>query len=87
MEKITTQIKKIQETTHSFYCDHCGAELGCSIEHDNGYYQQLGEFKLKMFTPKGWYELNKCLCGTCREKYLTGIYEMLESAGFKLKQY
>ena len=87
MEKIETKIKQIEETTHSFYCDECGAEIGCSIEHDNGYYQQLGTFNLEMFTPNGWYDLNKHLCNTCRDKYLMSIYEMLESAGFKPRQY
>ncbi len=87
MEKIETKIKKIEERTHSFYCDECGTQLGCSTEHEDGYYQQLGEFKLEMFTPMGWHEFDKCFCANCRDKYLTKLYEMLESAGFELKQY
>ena len=87
MEKIVTQIKKVEQKTHFFYCDHCDAQLGCVTEYDDGYYQALGEFKLHWNTPKGWYELNKCLCDTCKDQYLSEIYVMLESIGFERKNY
>lgn len=83
MEKTVTQIKKVEQKTHFFYCDHCGAQLGCVTEHSDGYYTTLGEFKLHWNTPNGWYQLNKCLCDTCRDKYLSEICAILETIGFK----
>ena len=87
MERTVSQVKYVEQKTHLFYCDLCGAQLGCTTEYDDGYYEQLGEFELKWYTPNGWYKLHKCLCDTCREKYLTNIYGTLEVAGFKLEKY
>lgn len=87
MEKVATQIKKVEQYTHFFYCDDCGAQLGCTTSHSDGWYSTLGDFELNWFTPKGWYRLEKCLCDTCKEKYLSAIYGGLESAGFQLDKY
>lgn len=29
--------------THIFKCDHCNADLGTSIEYDDGYYEEYGQ--------------------------------------------
>jgi hypothetical protein len=84
MEKIVTQIKQVEQKTHFFYCDNCGAQLGCQTECEDGYYKQLGELELLWRTPKRWYKLHKCLCDTCRNEYLSELHTMLETAGFTL---
>lgn len=84
MEKVYTQIKKVEERTHFFSCDGCGSSLGCTTEYSDGYYRTLGDFELSWYTPKGWYRLHKCLCDTCKDKYLDSIYASLEAIGFKL---
>lgn len=84
MEKVITQSKQVVDRTHYFYCDDCGREIGHSRESIEGWYDVLGELELRMYTPKGWYVLDKCLCGACKEKYLTNFYETIESLDFKL---
>lgn len=83
MEKTVFEIREVKQAIHSFYCDHCGIELGSVEEYEDGYYPTLGGFELNWRTPNGWYRLNKCLCDTCRDKYLSDIYSALENAGFK----
>jgi hypothetical protein len=87
MEKVEIEIVETEETTHHFYCDDCGDYIGSSEEYDDGWYEELGEFELHWYTPKGWYKLEKCLCHTCAKKYLSTVYGGLESAGFKLDTY
>jgi hypothetical protein len=84
MEKVATQIKKVEERTHLFYCDVCGVSLGCTTEYSDGYYPTIGDFELQWYTPKGWYEIHKCLCDNCKNQYLDFIYASLEAAGFAI---
>ena len=83
MEKIETKTKQIEDRTHYFYCDDCGRYIGYSNEHEDGYYQELGELDLNWFTPNGWYTFEKCLCASCRDKFLANLYKILEDTGFK----
>lgn len=83
MEKIETKNRQIEDRTHHFYCDDCGAHIGSSEEYQDGYYEELGEFELKILMPRGWYKLEKCLCKTCIEKFLDTAYAVLEVIGFK----
>lgn len=83
MEKVITQTKQVTDKTHYFYCDHCGLELGCSHEHIDGWYQELGELDLELYVPKGWYTFRKCLCDSCKEKFLVNLYKTLEDIGFE----
>lgn len=85
MQKIETIKVKRDQVKHQFYCDHCNIYLGETIEYDDGYYPELGEFELSFHTPSGWYRINKCLCDTCRNKLLTEIENTLVSLGFKLQ--
>lgn len=87
MEKVATEIKKIEHRTHFFYCDDCGSQLGCTTEYSDGWYPTIGDLELAWYTPNGWYRLEKCLCDSCREKYLSAIYGALEYAGFKRDTY
>jgi hypothetical protein len=87
MEKVETKTRQIEDRTHYFYCDDCDVELGHSHEYDDGYYEEFGEFEFHWYTPNGWYKLEKCLCHTCKEKYLSAIYGGLETAGFKFDKY
>ena len=84
MEKVETKVIQTEEITHNFYCDECGAHLGSSVEWDDGYYQGFGGFELKMHTSRGWYEIKRCFCDTCRDKFLNKVYASLEAAGFEL---
>ena len=83
MEKVEIEIIETEETTHHFYCDDCGNHLGSSVEFDDGYYQEFGEFELKMNTPRGWYKLEKCFCNDCKEKFLDKFCALLEASGFE----
>lgn len=84
MEKVETKTRKVEDRTHHFYCDYCGHYLGNTVEYWDGYYAELGEFELKMCTPRGWYKLEKCFCNDCKDKFLNNVYTSLEDAGFKL---
>ena len=83
MEKLESKTYSIERVTHRFYCDDCNTYLGKSEEYDDGYYQDLGEFKLKMYLPSGWYIVEKCLCNECREKFLKKVENTLKELGFK----
>lgn len=82
MEEVEIKIKQIEERTHHFYCDNCGDYIGSSQEEVDGWYQELGEFELKILMPRGWYKLEKCLCEKCKEKFLDQAYTNLEFVGF-----
>lgn len=83
MEKVENKTRQIEDRTHHFYCDDCGAYIGSSHEYDDGWYQELGEFELHWFTPNGWYKLENYLCNDCRDKLLTKVCAELEAAGFE----
>ena len=84
MEKVEIKIVQAESKRHHFYCDNCGHYLGNTFEHDDGYHATLGDFELKMYTPRGWYKLEKCFCNDCKDKFLNKVYASLESAGFEL---
>ena len=84
MEKVEIEVIETEEVTHHFYCDDCGDYLGSSAEYDDGWYQELGEFELNIYMPRGWYRLNKCLCNDCKDKFLDKFYVSLEAIGFEL---
>lgn len=83
MEKIEVKIKTIEEATHYFYCDDCNKHLGETHEYEDGWYQNLGEFELKIYMPDGWYKINKCLCDDCRNKFLKEVEQKIIELGFK----
>lgn len=83
MEKLETNTRTIKNVTHHFYCDSCNKYLGKSEEYDDGYYPELGEFELNFYLPDGWYNINKCFCYGCREKFLNKMRSTLTELGFK----
>ena len=82
MDKIETKQELVNRDTHKFYCDNCNKFLGESVEYEDGYYKEFGEFYLHFFIDH-WYELNKHLCNDCRVKLLTDIKQMLKQLGFE----
>ena len=87
MEKVETKIKKVKDRTHHFYCDNCDTYIGSSEEYDDGWYEELGEFELQMYTPLGWWKMNKCFCRKCSEDFLEKFYISLKNMGFELDKY
>jgi hypothetical protein len=83
MEKLETRICKREATTHHFYCDDCNKYLGKSEEYDDGWYPELGEFKLEFYLPSCWHEVSKCLCDECRQKFLQKVEKILVELGFE----
>lgn len=82
MEKITRQDVTMTTIIHDFYCDECGVHFATSREHDDGHYHEPGSIYLKIYTPRGRYVLDKCLCDQCKEKFMSNIYDTLLSMGF-----
>lgn len=83
MEKLETRTCTREETTHHFYCDDCNKYLGKTEEYDDGWYPEIGEFELKFYLHSGWYEVNKCLCDECRQKFLQKVEKTLVKLGFE----
>lgn len=83
MEKLETITYTTEKTTHHFYCDGCNKYLGESTEYDDGWYPVLGEFELKFLVDGNWYEINKCFCDECREKFLQKVESVLTELGFE----
>ena len=87
MEKETTRTITTTETTHHFYCDNCDTYIGSSEEYDDGWYEELGEFELQMYTPLGWWKIHKCFCKECRDDFLEEFYISLNKMGFMLDKH
>lgn len=83
MEKKRIHRKTISSTIHEFYCDDCGQYIGESTECDDGYYKKLGNVDLDVYIFAYCYELNKCLCNSCRKKLSSNIENNLFKMGFK----
>ena len=82
MKKTETKQELIDINTHKFYCDNCNKFLGESVEYEDGYYEEYGEFYLHIFIDD-WYKLNKHLCNDCRIKFLSNIKQTLKQIGFE----
>ena len=83
MEKKEITSYTIEKVTHKFYCDDCEEYLGTSQEYDDGYYPTFGDFKLKIYMPNGWYSVKKCLCDTCKDKFVKNVENAITEVGFK----
>ncbi len=84
MEEIKTKEVKVQEITHIFYCDNCKKYLGESVECDDEYYEQHGEYEQTFYIQNlGRYNLRLCLCDKCKTIYDKRIVEALKNLGFK----
>ena len=81
MEKTREVIKSLKNIEHSFYCDECEKHIGTSIEYDDGWYQEFGEFKVKIYID-GWYRLKKCLCDNCRYEFVEKLKKDLYNLEF-----
>lgn len=83
MHKIESVTKTVTETIHHFYCDGCGKLLGSTHEHNDGFYDWLGEFDILWRIPDyGCIELNKNFCKKCKQQFLDELVTKLENIGF-----
>lgn len=84
MEQITITTQEITTTVHDFTCDGCGVALGSSTEDLNGAYDEIGLFELNFLVDNVWYHLEKHLCDTCKEEFLTSVRDTLTGLGFEV---
>ena len=81
METIETEV--FERQIHKFSCDGCGNDLGSSVECDDGYYEQLGEYEQKFYIlNNGRYAIKANYCKKCAEKKTQEIVSALEALGF-----
>lgn len=83
MENISEEIIKVKNTFHTFYCDGCNECLGTSMEHEDGWYKEIGEFKLEL-NVDGWMRIKKHFCPKCQDKFINKIRQNLLDIGFKI---
>ena len=83
MEKLEVDTRTTEDVIHHFYCDSCNKYLGKTVEYDDGWYPELGEFELSFYISDDWYGINKCFCDECREKFLNKMVFTLTELGFK----
>ena len=81
MKKTITEIIEVEETRHEFYCDECDQYLGTSYECDDGWYDDIGKFELKL-NVSGWLRVRKCLCTKCRYEFINKLRTNLFDFGF-----
>lgn len=79
METIKTE--RSDRKIHTFFCDGCGKELGSSVEYDDGYYENYGEYEQKFYI-NGWYTIRANYCEECAKKKNQEIVSALEAIGF-----
>ena len=86
MDKVETINKTKVVTNHNFYCDSCGKYLGSSEELDDGYYDEIGKFRLGFCVDNKWYRVNKCFCKKCKSDYLQKVINNLFDLGFEREE-
>lgn len=83
MHKITVKKIRTEQYYHEFYCDGCNQYLGKSIEYDDGYYEEYGEYKQQFYVNGyGWCKLKRTLCEECKDKLNVKILLALKNIGF-----
>ena len=85
MEKTIKEIVKVEDVRHEFYCDECNEYLGVSYEFDDGWYKELGDFKMNYYVDDCWFSLRKCLCDKCRREFVNKFRKILFDIGFKVE--
>lgn len=83
MEKTKKKTRTIKSYEHPFYCDSCDKYLGTVEEHEDGWYPDLGEFKLNFYVKDDWYRINKCFCDECKNNFVNKVKSTLENLGFE----
>ena len=79
MEKQEVEFYKTTRMKHKFYCDDCEKYLGTSVEYDDGYYPQIGEYYFRYHNM----HVKKHLCDECKEKFENKITTFLKELGFR----
>ncbi len=82
MKKTIKEVVEAIEIKHEFYCDKCNEYLGTSYECDDGWYNELGNFELKL-NVDGWLRVRKCLCTKCRYEFINKLRTNLFDIGFE----
>lgn len=91
MDKLITVTETVEKRTHRFFCDECGALLGESVEHDDGYYTKFGQVPRSNMPQDDQILgihvelLKNCLCDKCLEKKQNEVRDALVKLGFFLK--
>lgn len=83
MDKLEKNEKTCVEIKHNFFCDNCEKSLGSTVECEDGYYPELGEFESSFHLPDGWYKVNAHFCDKCREEFVESLKTKLINMGFK----
>lgn len=83
MEKQEKIEKKCIEIKHNFFCDNCEEYLGSTVEYEDGYYPELGEFNLSFNLPDGWYKAKGHFCNKCKEEFIESLKTKLVNMGFQ----
>ena len=88
MEKEIKESVQRTKITHEFYCDECGASLGQSEEHDDGYYEKIGDEEWSFYIRSaGWFHKRGNYCPACRRKVEQSIIDALLKLGFHSGDY
>lgn len=83
MEKIEETYETVESYTHVFYCDGCNKYLGTTKECDDGWYDEIGDFELRVHILDEWYTLTKHFCDDCKDTFITDLKAKLKNIGFE----
>lgn len=86
MDKVILKENSLNVKAHQFYCDGCNRLLGESEEKEDGTYESVGEYNLKLhLIPSGnggWFHINGHYCNACRGKMIRKIEKGIINLGF-----
>ena len=83
MEKIKKKAVQCELIEHEFYCNNCNKYLGKSIEHEDGWYQEINPVEYSFFIDGSRYTLEGNYCDSCKEKLIQKLVNALEGIGFR----
>lgn len=85
-DKIITKVVPKTEYHHSFYCDNCNKLLGESVEHEDGWYEEFGDYKESIrISGEGEFIKKGYLCDACRKEFTFSLVNALHNLGFELR--
>lgn len=83
MEKIETKEVTVVQTIHRFYCDKCGDHFGSSVEHEDGWFEDLGYVSYYFKFNEHLYTFRGHFCNDCFNGFVENVGKNLKSLGFK----
>lgn len=81
MDKVEKEIIQTEKNIHNFYCNICNKFLGRSIEHEDGWYKEVGKYENRI----GKY-FKMHLCDDCRKKVEEKMKDAVENVVAEIKQ-